>query len=151
MVVENQFRLGFRNIGCRPRRTLLKFFEGVFHLNEQFISHCSREAMPDQNALDHKIFAIRRHGVCGHKPSARAQSIGKIVKRKSRRCGIFQFPAEPGNSAAAIVDDFEWTERFDPGGELPSKFSALVLDFAIAFFAEAEEVVILANNLPARA
>jgi len=51
----------------------------------------------------------------------------------------------------AVVDDFERAELGDLFGEIAAEGVAFGLDFAIALFAEAEEVVVLADDFAAGA
>ena len=74
-------------------RMLRQVVKRALHFEQKLVGHFSREAVADQNALDDKIFAIRRHGVGRNQPAALAQSIGEVVEGKTRRCGVFQFPA----------------------------------------------------------
>lgn len=148
--MQNQFCLGFRSSHSRFERTFLEFFEGVSHLTEQFIRHCSREAMPDQNPLNYEIFSIRRHGVGRNQPAALAHSIGEIVKGKVRQGRILQFPAEPRDSAMAIVDNLEWTEGVYFVSQISPQFGALCLNFSVAFSPEPEEIVVLADDFATR-
>ena len=119
------------------------------HFDEKLVGHFSREAVADEDALDDEIFAIGRHGVGRNQPAALAQSIGEVVEREARGCGVFQFPAQAGDPAVAVVNDLEGPELGDLFGEIAAQLRTLRLDFAVALFAEAQEVVVLADDFAA--
>jgi len=83
MVVRNGcFLLG---MGIRWFKwVLVEMFHGQLHFFEKLICHLSGEPMANEYPLDDKVFAVRRHGISRDKPSALAQSIGKIVKSETR-------------------------------------------------------------------
>ena len=92
--------------------------EGGSYFNQQFIRHGLGEPVADKDALNHQVFAIGRHGVGRNQPAALAQAIGKVVECKAGRRRVFELPAEPGNSALAIVNNFKGTELSDPCGQV---------------------------------
>src|ERR1700722_16094085 len=124
--------------------------ERALHFEQKLVRHRRREPMADKNALNDEILAIGWHGVGRYQPAALAQSIGKVVERKTRGCGVFQFPAEAGDAITAVINNFEVSELGDLFGEITAQCMALVLHLAVAGFAEAEKIVVLADDLPAR-
>ena len=115
----------------------------ALHFDEQLLSHFPRKAVADEDALDHEVFAVGRHGVGGHKPTTFAQLVGEIVEREGRRCRVFELPAEAGDSTLAGVDDVEWTEPCDLVGEILAECRALCLDLAVASLPRRKKVVVL--------
>jgi hypothetical protein len=80
--------------------------------------------MTDEDALDHQVFAIGRHGVGGHQPAALAQAVGEVVEREGRGRGVLQLPAQAGDSAVAVIDDPERSEAAIFSGEIAAQFAA---------------------------
>ena len=57
-----------------------EFVQDRLHLKQKLTGHLRREAVADEDALDHEIFAVGRHRVGRNKPASLAQSIGEIVE-----------------------------------------------------------------------
>src|SRR5271170_2507813 len=150
MVVRTRLRAGKREARRLLWRMLGQVVKRALHFEQKLIGHFSREAMANKNALDDKIFAIGRHGVRRDQPPALAQSIGEVVERKTRRCGVFQFPTEAGDPTVAVINNLEVFELRDFLGEIASQCIALALHLAVALLTKAEKVVVLAYDLPAR-
>ena len=89
MVVRVGARTDELQGGRRFHWMLREVVERVAHFHEKLVGHFSREAVADENALNHQIFAIGWHGVGRNQPAALAQSIGKVVEREGRGCRVF--------------------------------------------------------------
>jgi hypothetical protein len=145
MVVRTGLRARQREF-CRMLGEMIK---RCSHFDQQFVRHGLGEPVPDEDALNHQIFAIRRHGVGRNQPSALAQAIGKIVERKAGGHRVFELPTEPRYTALAIVNNFEDVELSDLVGQVAPQLTTPALDCTITALAQAEEVVVLANYFPA--
>ena len=111
------------------RRMLGEVVQDALHFEQKLVGHLSREAVADEDALDDEIFAVGRHGVGRNQPAALAQSIGEVVEREARGCGVFQFPAEAGDSAVAVVNNLEGPELGDLFGEIAAQCVTLAFGF----------------------
>ena len=76
MVVRDRFRAGRSQHGG----THGKLVEDSLHFDEKLFGHLPGKAVADKNALDHEIFAVRRHGISRNQPAFFAQAVGILVE-----------------------------------------------------------------------
>ena len=57
-----------------------EFVQDDLHFFEKPIRHLLREAVPDEYALNDKVFTVGRHGVSRNQPAAIAQPISQFVE-----------------------------------------------------------------------
>src|ERR1700722_7617060 len=125
---------------------MLQMLDCAGHFNQKLLRHFASEAVPNQDALNDKIFAIGRHGIRRNQPAALAQPIRHVIKRERRGCGVSPLPAKARDAADSVIDDLERAEFSNLTREILSDCRALRLNFAITLLAEAQKIVVLADN-----
>src|ERR1700722_15307290 len=117
---------------------------------EQQVAQVAAHSMAHQDPLDYEILPVRRHRIRWHLPSARAEPIGKIVKRKAIIGPFPESPADRRQSAIAIVNYAERPHLSNFSRQVLRGLITGVLDFPIAFKTQSQKIVVLANDLTSR-
>ncbi len=91
----------------------LEMLEGPSQIVEQQRGQIAAEPVTDEDPLHNNVLAIGWHRISRHKPTARAQPIGQIVKRPGKSGARLQSPSHSGNAAPSVVDEFERTQLGD--------------------------------------
>ena len=66
----------------RPVQRMLQMLDGACQFEQKLLSHFAREAVTDQDALNHEVFAVGRHGIRRNQPATLAQPIRYIIERE---------------------------------------------------------------------
>src|SRR5690625_1635612 len=82
-------------------RMVPKEFEAALHVFEEEGREILREAVPNQNVLNHEVLALRRHRIGCHLPAAHPQAIAQVKERIAE--GIEVFFECPGKRGDALL------------------------------------------------
>src|SRR6266480_5296631 len=115
-------------------------------IGKQQIGHLAAEPLLDDDAQDGEVFAVPGKGIGRHKPAAIAQPFREIEDVEVRL--LFQDKGEDRELVAA-TDEPERPHFGNLGREMQGNVLASLLNARIAGPAEAEEVVVLGDDLVA--
>ena len=132
-------------------RVFLKVRNATLEVCDQQVGQIAADPVTHQDAHDHQVFPVGRHAVGGNLPAAHANPVGEVVEVETGIDALFKRPAHGRNAAASVVDDVKQTQLLDLIGQIVGRVVAGLLDLAVAFLAQAQEVVILGDDLPAGA
>ena len=137
----------------RVHWVLFEVVDRPFHVVDQQRAEIAADAVPDQNPLNRQILHIGGQRIGGHLPAASTQPICQVVEAEARVDAVFHFPAQRRNARVhlAVVDDLERSQLFDLVGDVLGRVVAGRVNLAVAFPAQSQEVVVLADDLAAGA
>src|SRR5210317_285092 len=132
-------------------RIALEVVDAALEILDQQVCQITAEAVPDQDAHDDQVLPLRRHAVGGDLPAAAANPVGQVEQVEARIGAFLEGPAHRRDTAAAVVDNLEDAELLDFVGEILGRVVAGLVDLAVSFNTQAQEIVILGNDLSAGA
>jgi len=113
----------------------------------EHIREIGGEAVPNHYPLHHQILAVGGHAVGGDLPATIAKAVGKIVERPVSR--LPQLPRKD-REVRSVAEQLERAEGGDLAGEMPGDVLASLVDSPVARLSEADQVVILSDDLAGR-
>jgi hypothetical protein len=125
---------------------------GVPEVVQQQRGHIPAHAQPDQDALHRYVARGPGEGVGRYLPPARAQPVGQVEQGVAGVLAVSDPPGDrrdPGGGVA-VTEQLERAELDDLRGKILADRVGSVVNAFVPPMAQAEEVVVLSNNLPGR-
>ena len=109
---------------------LQQIVDASLRVFEQHVRHVAAEAMPDEDAHDHRFLDVRRHRIGGDLPAADAQPVGQIEQRIARVDAILDHPGDRREAglAVAVEEQFERPQFADLPADVLRVVVAVLLD-----------------------
>ena len=138
--METRFRGGVRH------RVLRQVLDRAFDVVEQKSREIAADPVTDQDALDDGVLAVRWQRIGRDLPAPHPHSLGQVIEGEAV-IGVGQPVGDSGQAAVTVIDHLERPELRQLGTEPLRGIRTGLLDGRVAFAAQAQEVVVLRDDL----
>ena len=118
-----------------------------FDVRDKGIASRAGEVLPYDDAHEFQLLAVRGHGVGGHDPAPFAEVVGHGEFVVVRVAGGVEAEGDEGEALASGLGEDEEAQFGEGGGEVVCCAGEVEHDGAVAVFAEADHLVVLADDL----
>ena len=121
------------------------------HVIQQQVGHVMAETVPDDDALYGQVLAVGGQGVSRDEPASGAELLSEVEQAERVRKAGLEPPRRGGDSVGrvAVEGDSERSQGPDFPGEVPGRLVRGGVHPRVAFAAEADERVVLRDDLAA--
>lgn len=126
---------------------LAQLMDGKLQIRNQSIAARAREILPHHNAHHAQLLRVRRHGVRGYDPAALAQLVGEGELVEAVLVRGVQAEGDEGQAVAAGFGHEDEAHGLHGGGEVVGCAGQVEHDAAVAFLAQAYQLVVLPDDL----
>ena len=121
-------------------------------IRNQHVASAAGEVLPDDDTQHLQALGVWGHGVGGNDPAAGAQAVrqGKLIVVPvvlAALVGVGKAESDKGKAVATTLGHDDETHLLEDLGEEVGGAGQVVHDVAVATLAEADELVVLANDL----
>jgi hypothetical protein len=126
---------------------LIQHLQTQFNIRQELITPTLAEILSHYYSQHFEVFSMRSHGICRNNPRALAQNVSKCEFIVVLVCLGVQAERHEGETLAVALGHDDEAELLEGVGEVVCCASKVGHDGAVAMLAEADELVVLADDL----